>query len=127
MKGSASRLRANFLAVVVGARLRRRLLAKRLDLALNNMSHGLMMIDAEGRVTVVNRQLLNLFRLDADDVQSGASLRAMARTLMRRKIVAQERDRAGVEDAGARRRRDRRASRRSRRATTARSKSPSIA
>ena len=59
-------------------------------MALNNMSHGLLMIDAKGRVTVVNRQLLNLFRLGADDVQSGASLRAVARTLMRRKIVAQD-------------------------------------
>jgi diguanylate cyclase (GGDEF)-like protein len=89
MKGSASRLRANFLAVV-SAKVQMETLAKRLDLALNNMSHGLMMIDGEGRVTVVNRQLLNLFRLDADDVRSGASLRAVARTLMRRKIVAQD-------------------------------------
>jgi diguanylate cyclase (GGDEF)-like protein len=89
MKGSASRLRANFLAVV-SAKVQTETLAKRLDLALNNMSHGLMMVDGDGRVTVVNRQLLNLFRLDADDVQSGASLRAMARTLMRRKIVSQD-------------------------------------
>jgi diguanylate cyclase (GGDEF)-like protein len=89
MKGSASRLRANFLAVV-SAKVQMETLAKRLDLALNNMSHGLMMIDGEGRVTVVNRQLLNLFRLDADDVRSGASLRAIARMLLRRRIVAQD-------------------------------------
>jgi diguanylate cyclase (GGDEF)-like protein len=88
MRGSSRRLRANFLAVVDAQKEVGRL-AKRLDLALNNMSHGLMMIDGKGRVTVVNRQLLNLFRLDANDVQSGASLRAVTRTLMRRKIVAQ--------------------------------------
>ena len=89
MKGSASRLRANFLEVV-SAKVQMETLAKRLDLALNNMSHGLMMIDGEGRVTVVNRQFLSLFRLDADDVRSGASLRAVGRTLMQRKIVAQD-------------------------------------
>ena len=88
MKGSASRLRENFLAVV-SAKVQMETLAKRLDLALNNMSHGLMMVDGDGRVTVVNRQLLNLFRLDADDVPSGASLRAVTRKLMRRRIVAQ--------------------------------------
>jgi diguanylate cyclase (GGDEF)-like protein len=89
MRGSSKRVRANFLAVVA-AQGEVALLAKRLDVALNNMSHGLLMIDAKGRVTVVNRQILNLFRLGADDVPSGASLRAMARTLMRRKIVAQD-------------------------------------
>jgi diguanylate cyclase (GGDEF)-like protein len=64
-------------------------LAKRLDMALNNMSHGLMMIDAKGHVTVANRQLLNLLRLGDDDLPTGASLRTVARTLMRRKIIAQ--------------------------------------
>jgi diguanylate cyclase (GGDEF)-like protein len=88
VKASADRLRANFAAEVV-ARSESAKFAKRLDMALNNMSHGLLMIDAKGCVTVVNHQLLNLFRLGADDVQSGASVRAVARTLIRRKIVAQ--------------------------------------
>ena len=87
-KGSSLRLRANFLSVI-SAQSQVAVLAKRLDMALNNMSHGLLMINAEGRVTVVNRQLLNLFRLSASDVQSGASLRAVARKLMRRRIIAQ--------------------------------------
>jgi diguanylate cyclase (GGDEF)-like protein len=86
MKGSSNRLRANFRGVI-DARNQTAVLAKRLNLALNNMSHGLLMINAKGRVTVVNRQLLSLFRLDADDVQSGASLRSVARKLMGRKIV----------------------------------------
>jgi len=88
MIGSSGRARANFLSVLA-AQAETALLAKRLDLALNNMSHGLLMINAKGRVTVVNRQFLNLFRLGANDVRSGASLRAVARKLMRRRIVAQ--------------------------------------
>jgi diguanylate cyclase (GGDEF)-like protein len=87
MKGSASRARANFLAVVA-AQGKVTLLAKRLDTALNNMSHGLMMIDANGRLTVTNRQIQNLFRLHDDDVRPGASLRAAVRRLVRREIVA---------------------------------------
>jgi diguanylate cyclase (GGDEF)-like protein len=87
MIGSSRRARANFLAVLA-ANAQSALLAKRLDMALNNMSHGLLMINAERRITVVNRQLLNLFSLSAGEVQSGSSLRAAVRTLMRRKIVA---------------------------------------
>jgi diguanylate cyclase (GGDEF)-like protein len=89
MIGASGRARANFMAVLA-ANAQTELLAKRLDLALNNMSHGLMMVDGAGCVTVVNRQLLNLFRLDSADVQPGARLRAVARMLLRRKIVAQE-------------------------------------
>ena len=88
MRGSSKRVRANFLAVVA-AQGEVALLAKRLDVALNNMSHGLLMINAKGRVTVVNRQILNLFRLGVGDVPSGASVNALARKLMRRGVVAQ--------------------------------------
>jgi len=87
MKGSSNRLRDNFRAVV-DARNESAVLAKRLDMALNNMSHGLLMVNAKGRVTVANRQALNLLRLGESDLPSGASLRAVTRTLMRRKIVA---------------------------------------
>jgi diguanylate cyclase (GGDEF)-like protein len=87
-KGSSLRIRANFLSVI-DAQNQMAVLAKRLDMALNNMSHGLMMIDAKGHVTVANRQLLNLLRLGDDDLPTGASLRTVARTLMRRKIIAQ--------------------------------------
>jgi len=64
---------------VLAAQAETALLAKRLDLALNNMSHGLLMINAKGRVTVVNRQFLNLFRLGAttsDPAQAYAPWRA---------------------------------------------------
>ena len=87
MRGSSKRVRANFLAVVAAQREVTKL-AKRLDMALNNMSHGLLMVDAKGCVTVANRQIVNLFRLDTADVQPGQSLRAVGRKLMRRQIVA---------------------------------------
>ncbi len=45
MKGYSNRLRANFMAVVA-AQQRAATLAARLDTALNNMSHGLCMVDA---------------------------------------------------------------------------------
>ncbi|HYA74762.1 MAG TPA: EAL domain-containing protein [Roseiarcus sp.] len=87
VKASSDRLRANFVAEVV-ARSEVATLAKRLDMALNNMSHGLVMVDAKNRVTLTNRQMLPLFRLREDDVAAGADLRGVLRTLVRRKVVA---------------------------------------
>jgi diguanylate cyclase (GGDEF)-like protein len=87
MKGSSSRLRANFLAVVA-AQSQSAMLAKRLDMALNNMSHGLVMVDAEDRLTLANNQALHLFGLHEDDVRVGADLRAILRKLVRTKVVA---------------------------------------
>ena len=83
MKGSASRVRANFLAVVA-AQSRSALLANRLDMALNNMSHGLMMVDANGRRTVANRQILRSVPAWARRrVGPARSLRAVVRKLSR--------------------------------------------
>ncbi|THD47722.1 MAG: EAL domain-containing protein [Bradyrhizobium sp.] len=87
MKGSASRVRANFMAVVA-AQSKVAFLANRLDLALNNMSHGLLMIDSKGRVTVFNRQLLSLFRLDPADLATNARVRPLMQKLVRRGVVA---------------------------------------
>jgi diguanylate cyclase (GGDEF)-like protein len=87
MKGSASRLRANFLAVVT-AQSQSAVLAKRLDMALNNMSHGLVMIDAKDRIALANEQVLRTFGLRKEDAQVGADLRAILRKLMRNKVVA---------------------------------------
>ncbi len=87
VKGSADRLRANFVAEVV-ARSEAATLAKRLDTALNNMSHGLVMVDAEDRLTVANNQILRLFRLSKDDVRVGVDMRAILRKLVRNKVVA---------------------------------------
>src|SRR5208337_4548033 len=57
-------------------------------MALNNMSHGLVMVDAEDRLTVANNQFLHLFGLHEEDVQIGADLRAILRKLVRNKVVA---------------------------------------
>ena len=61
MKGYSNRLRANFMAVVA-AQQRAATLAARLDTALNNMSHGLCMVDARGRLILTNDQALRDFR-----------------------------------------------------------------
>jgi diguanylate cyclase (GGDEF)-like protein len=87
MKGSANRLRANFQAVVA-AQSQSALLAKRLDMALNNMSHGLVMIDAKDRLTLANAQVLRIFGLREEDAPVGADLRAILRKLVRNKVVA---------------------------------------
>ncbi len=43
----------------------------RLDHALTHMSHGLVLFDADHRVTVVNRQFLDLYGLSAETVHPG--------------------------------------------------------
>ncbi|AWN47444.1 hypothetical protein DK419_14890 [Methylobacterium terrae] len=44
---------------------------RRLDHALTHMSHGLVLFDAEHRVTVVNRQFLDLYGLSPETVHPG--------------------------------------------------------
>ncbi len=87
VKASSERLRANFLAVVA-AQSQSAMLAKRLDMALNNMSHGLVMVDAKDRLVLANSQILHLFGLREDDVRVGADLRGILRKLVRNKVVA---------------------------------------
>jgi PAS domain-containing protein len=55
---------------VYRARLRRQRL--RLDAALNNMRHGLLMFDAQGRLLVYNRRYLEMYGL-ADDLRQGSA------------------------------------------------------
>ncbi|HEX4554153.1 MAG TPA: EAL domain-containing protein [Xanthobacteraceae bacterium] len=47
----------------------------RFDAALNNMSQGLVMFDRDNRVTVANRQYIEMYRISADVVRPGRSLR----------------------------------------------------
>ena len=47
----------------------------RLDAALNSVSHGLMMVDAELRLVMCNRQLRELLNFDPDIVRPGAAMR----------------------------------------------------
>lgn len=47
---------------------------RRFNAALNNMSQGLCLVDAEQRVIVCNARFLTLFNLDAETVQEGVPL-----------------------------------------------------
>ena len=46
-----------------------------LDTALNNMSHGVMMFDADSRVILCNQRYLDLYRLPAGAIKPGLTLR----------------------------------------------------
>jgi diguanylate cyclase (GGDEF)-like protein len=50
----------------------------RFDVALANMSSGLTMFDADGRLVVWNRKFLELYELPPDIVRSGVSLQSIA-------------------------------------------------
>jgi diguanylate cyclase (GGDEF)-like protein len=49
----------------------------RFDAALNNMSQGLVMFDRDNRVTVANRHYMEMYRISADVVRPGCSLRQL--------------------------------------------------
>jgi diguanylate cyclase (GGDEF)-like protein/PAS domain S-box-containing protein len=55
-----------------------------LTLAFNNISHGLCMFDAAGRLVLFNERYLEMYRLSADSVKPGCSLRDL---LIHRKAV----------------------------------------
>ncbi len=50
---------------------------RRLADALDNMSQGLNMFDAEGRITLVNRRYLEMYKLSPDIVKPGCTLRQL--------------------------------------------------
>ncbi|HLW91753.1 MAG TPA: EAL domain-containing protein, partial [Roseiarcus sp.] len=87
IKISSTKLRDTFRGEIV-ARREAGMLATQLDTALNNMSHGLCMVDQEGRVIVANEQVLRIFGLTAADVQVGADMRAILRMLVRNDLVS---------------------------------------
>jgi diguanylate cyclase (GGDEF)-like protein len=51
--------------------------SKRLDTALNNMSHGLAMFDSQQRLLVANRRYIELYRLPPDQVKPGCTLQRL--------------------------------------------------
>jgi diguanylate cyclase (GGDEF)-like protein len=87
MKASSSRMKENFLAEVA-ARNEVATLAARLDTALNNMSHGLCMVDPAGKLTLTNKQILLMFRLTEAEAHAGAELRSVLRRLVRNGVLA---------------------------------------
>jgi diguanylate cyclase (GGDEF)-like protein/PAS domain S-box-containing protein len=87
IKASSNRMRDNFLAEVA-ARQKVATLATRLDSALNNMSHGLCMVDAEDRLILANNQVLRLFGLSEDEARVGGDMRSILRNLVRNGLLA---------------------------------------
>jgi len=68
-----------FAALVLVAIVHRRLNAqnRRLSTALNNMSQGLNMFDQQGRITLLNRRYLEMYKLSPDIVKPGCTLHAL--------------------------------------------------
>ncbi len=87
MKSSAKRLKANF-TEVIAAQQKAATLAARLDTALNNMSHGLCMIDARGRLILANEQALKIFGVRPKNDLVGASVSSILRGLSQSGAVA---------------------------------------
>lgn len=78
--------------------------ATRFDVALNNMSHGLCMVDAEGRVQVWNVRFLEMLGLERSNVVVGTSLRDLARMAIRRRALSARTVRDAVQVLHGRRR-----------------------
>jgi diguanylate cyclase (GGDEF)-like protein/PAS domain S-box-containing protein len=87
IKTSSTKLRENFLAEII-ARREAATLASRLDTALNNMSHGLCMVDREGRVIVANEQALRIFGLAPEDATVGADMRSILRKMVHDEVIS---------------------------------------
>jgi diguanylate cyclase (GGDEF)-like protein len=86
IKTSATRLRETFLGEIL-ARRKSMTLATRLDTALNNMSHGLCMVDRNRRLIVSNEQALRIFGLRPTDAPIGSDMRSILRGLVRNDIL----------------------------------------
>jgi diguanylate cyclase (GGDEF)-like protein len=66
------------------------------DAALNNMSHGLCMFDAAGKLIVSNKRYEELFELSADQVKSGMSTAEIAALLDVEILETEVMEEAGV-------------------------------
>jgi diguanylate cyclase (GGDEF)-like protein len=77
-KGISDRLRRTFLDAVVATR-DVGLLAGRFDAALNNMSHGLCMLDAGRRIVIANSRLPDVLGTDPAVFRAGVPLRKLLR------------------------------------------------
>jgi diguanylate cyclase (GGDEF)-like protein len=86
IKSSSNRLKGIFRAEI-SERNRSAMLAGRLDTALNNMSHGLCMIDAAGHLILANNQFRTIFRLDEEIVLAGESVQALFRRYIKPQLL----------------------------------------
>ena len=88
IKSSSTRLKGIFRAEVA-ARNRSAMLAERLDTALNNMSHGLCMIDRQGQLILANEKFHTIFRLPVEQALDGIHARAVFRKLVRTRSIGE--------------------------------------
>jgi diguanylate cyclase (GGDEF)-like protein len=89
IKSSSIRLRTTLLDEVLSKREVTQL-ASQLDSALNNMSHGLCMVDADGNVSVSNDQIARILGAPSRATRSGANINVLLRLLVRTGAVARE-------------------------------------
>ncbi|HXL84010.1 MAG TPA: EAL domain-containing protein [Casimicrobiaceae bacterium] len=87
LKFMADRLRRILVDAVVATR-DVSLLASRFDTALNNMPHGLCMLDADQRVVVANKRLSELLGIRSDGAHKGLSLRELLRQCARAGVIS---------------------------------------
>jgi PAS domain-containing protein len=68
-----------FIAFVLACLTYRRLRNqnRRISTALNNMSQGLNMFDAQGRITLLNTRYLEMYKLDPRVVKPGCTLKRL--------------------------------------------------
>jgi len=76
IKSSAANVRQVLFSAVIGHR-QARLLAQRFDRALNTMSHGLVMLGADGKVVVANAQAAAVLGFASEAHIPGRTLRAL--------------------------------------------------
>ncbi len=82
IKGSAARLRQTFLEAALLAR-EKSTLATRFDTALNNMSHGLCMLDGQSRIVIANEQLLKILGWSREDLPADLGFDIALRQIVR--------------------------------------------
>jgi diguanylate cyclase (GGDEF) domain len=80
----------DFLFNAVVAERKTAQIAERFDTALNNMSHGLFMLDGEGRIEVANRKAREILELDPALDLRGRALRAALRLGARSGVIPRE-------------------------------------
>lgn len=87
IQSSATRLRTTLLDEVLSKREVTQL-ASQLDSALNNMSHGLCMLDADGNLRVSNDQIAKMLGVPRRAMRAGVNIRVLLRLLVRGGAIA---------------------------------------
>ena len=87
IKASSIRLKETFRAETA-ARIQSATLAERLDTALNNMSHGLCMIDGRGRLILANEQFHKIFGVPLTEPLAGRSIPSVFRRLIQPSLTS---------------------------------------